>query len=140
MAPSSNVIPIDRARVREVTPSPALSEEFRFLDVSEVAALLKLPVKTIYELAQRGYLPGRKYGKQWRFLLPDVIEAHHRGSVVATGKEVTMHGRTTQTRRQDVLHRPVLRGPERTEAPLPPFDWSRGYEEGRREAGSHDQG
>lgn len=34
----------------------------------EVAALLQLPVSTMYYLARRGELPGRRLGRTWRFL------------------------------------------------------------------------
>jgi excisionase family DNA binding protein len=44
------------------------------LTVHEVAHYLKLPVSTIYLLAQRGDLPGHKVGRQWRFFKP-LLEA-----------------------------------------------------------------
>lgn len=37
------------------------------LTVPEVAAYLKLPVSTVYRLAERRELPGHKVGRQWRF-------------------------------------------------------------------------
>jgi excisionase family DNA binding protein len=37
------------------------------LTVSEVAKYLKLPVSTVYRLAERRDLPGHKVGRQWRF-------------------------------------------------------------------------
>jgi excisionase family DNA binding protein len=40
------------------------------LTVRDVAQYLKLPISTIYALAQRGQLPGRKLGRQWRFFKP----------------------------------------------------------------------
>ena len=37
------------------------------LTIREVAAYLKLPVSTVYRLAERRDLPGHKVGRQWRF-------------------------------------------------------------------------
>jgi excisionase family DNA binding protein len=45
------------------------------LTVSDVAALLELKPYTVKEYARRGLLPGRKLGRQWRFLRSDVEEA-----------------------------------------------------------------
>jgi excisionase family DNA binding protein len=38
------------------------------LSLVEAAAFLKLPKKTVENLAAGGELPGRKIGKEWRFL------------------------------------------------------------------------
>jgi excisionase family DNA binding protein len=45
------------------------------MTASEVADLLQLPVSTVYYLARRGVLPGRRLGRTWRFL-PSRIEEH----------------------------------------------------------------
>lgn len=37
------------------------------LTAQEAAALLRIGVKRLYEQAQRGAVPGRKVGKEWRF-------------------------------------------------------------------------
>jgi excisionase family DNA binding protein len=37
------------------------------LSIRDVAAYLKLPVSTVYRLAERRDLPGHKVGRQWRF-------------------------------------------------------------------------
>jgi|SRR5581483_3919533 excisionase family DNA binding protein len=37
------------------------------LTIRDVAAYLKLPVSTVYRLAERRDLPGHKVGRQWRF-------------------------------------------------------------------------
>jgi len=37
------------------------------LTIREVAGYLKLPVSTVYRLAERRDLPGHKVGRQWRF-------------------------------------------------------------------------
>jgi excisionase family DNA binding protein len=49
------------------------------LTVREVAAYLKLPVSTVYRLAERRDLPGHKVGRQWRFhrsVLDDWFQEH----------------------------------------------------------------
>ena len=45
------------------------------LTVSDVAALLDLEPYTVKEYARRGILPGRKLGRTWRFLRPELEEA-----------------------------------------------------------------
>lgn len=40
------------------------------LTIRDVAAYLKLPVSTVYRLAERRDLPGHKVGRQWRFHKP----------------------------------------------------------------------
>ncbi len=49
------------------------------LTIREVAAYLKLPVSTVYRLAERRELPGHKVGRQWRFhksILDDWFRQH----------------------------------------------------------------
>ena len=41
---------------------------------SEVAALLKIHLKTVYKLAERGIIPGNRIGRSWRFSRNDVLE------------------------------------------------------------------
>jgi excisionase family DNA binding protein len=45
------------------------------LTVADVAALLDLKPYTVKEYARRGILPGRKLGRNWRFLRPELEEA-----------------------------------------------------------------
>lgn len=47
-----------------------------FLTPEEVGELLKIPAKTVTALARSGEIPGKKYGKHWRFLLFDLIHQH----------------------------------------------------------------
>jgi excisionase family DNA binding protein len=42
------------------------------LDIKDVANYLRLPVSTIYKLAQDGRIPAVKVGKHWRFLKKDL--------------------------------------------------------------------
>jgi excisionase family DNA binding protein len=48
------------------------------LTVADVAALLDLKPYTVKEYARRGILPGRKLGRTWRFLRPELEEAIRR--------------------------------------------------------------
>lgn len=41
---------------------------------SEVAALLKIHLKTVYKLAEKGVIPGSRIGRSWRFSRNDVLE------------------------------------------------------------------
>ncbi|HET8564005.1 MAG TPA: helix-turn-helix domain-containing protein [Candidatus Binatia bacterium] len=41
---------------------------------SEVAALLKIHLKTVYKLAEKGAIPGNRIGRSWRFSRSDVLE------------------------------------------------------------------
>ena len=45
------------------------------LTVADVAALLDLKTHTVQEFARRGILPGRKLGRGWRFLRPELEDA-----------------------------------------------------------------
>jgi excisionase family DNA binding protein len=45
------------------------------LTVEDVARLLELKPYTVKECARRGILPGRKLGRTWRFLRPELEQA-----------------------------------------------------------------
>ncbi len=42
------------------------------LNIKEVSDYLKIPVSTIYKLAQDGKVPAVKVGKHWRFMKKDL--------------------------------------------------------------------
>ncbi len=42
------------------------------LNIKEVAHYLRIPVSTIYKLAQDGKVPAVKVGKHWRFMKKDL--------------------------------------------------------------------
>jgi len=44
------------------------------LNIKEVSDYLKIPVSTVYTLAQDGKVPAIKVGKHWRFLKRDLDE------------------------------------------------------------------
>jgi excisionase family DNA binding protein len=56
----------------EVTPAadPSAAE---VLTLEEVAALLKLPAELVRSRAERGELPGRRFGDVWRFARTAVL-------------------------------------------------------------------
>jgi excisionase family DNA binding protein len=50
------------------------------LTIRDAARFLRLPVKQVFELAERGELPARKIGDEWRFLhsaLADWLKGGH---------------------------------------------------------------
>ena len=52
-------------------------ENYRMEEImtpSEVAALLKIHLKTVYKLAEKGVIPGSRIGRSWRFSRNDVLE------------------------------------------------------------------
>ena len=47
--------------------------EKKIMSIKEVSDFLKIPLSTIYELAQKGKLRGVKFGRHWRFLEDDIL-------------------------------------------------------------------
>lgn len=45
-----------------------------FLTADEVAEFLRLPLSTVYKLAQDKRLPGFKVGKHWRFRIEKITQ------------------------------------------------------------------
>jgi excisionase family DNA binding protein len=41
---------------------------------ADVAVLLKMHLKTVYKLAEKGIIPGKRVGRSWRFNRNDVLE------------------------------------------------------------------
>jgi len=50
-----------------------------FLTPLEVAALLKLHLKTIYKFAEKGVIPGSRIGRSWRFRRSEVEQLVREG-------------------------------------------------------------
>lgn len=44
------------------------------LTIEEAADYLRVPVSTVYRLAQSSRLPAQKIGRQWRFYRPQLIQ------------------------------------------------------------------
>ncbi len=42
------------------------------MNIKEVSGYLKIPISTIYKLAQSGEIPAAKVGKHWRFMKKDI--------------------------------------------------------------------
>ena len=42
------------------------------LDIKDAASYLRMPVSTIYRLAQDGRIPAVRLGKHWRFMKKDL--------------------------------------------------------------------
>lgn len=62
---TSGASPVSVGRV-EVTNAPVAPAD-DVLTLDEAAALLKLPADTVRSRAEEGDLPGRRFGKEWRF-------------------------------------------------------------------------
>lgn len=41
---------------------------------ADVAVLLKMHLKTVYKLAEKGVIPGKRVGRSWRFNRNDVLD------------------------------------------------------------------
>ena len=65
---SSRIDVTSEAREAEFTHSP------RFLDVKELAAMLRLKTRTVYEMVSQGRIPYRKAGDRTIFLLDEILE------------------------------------------------------------------
>lgn len=44
------------------------------LTASQVAALLKVHLRTVYKLVRKGSIPGRKFGGGWRFSKNEILK------------------------------------------------------------------
>jgi excisionase family DNA binding protein len=63
LTPGAGPVSVGRVEVAN-TPDVRTDE---VLTLSEAAALLKLPAEAVRSRAQEGDLPGRRFGKEWRF-------------------------------------------------------------------------
>jgi excisionase family DNA binding protein len=77
-------VPLSLGRL-EITNTPDVRSD-EVLTLEEVAALLKLPLEAVRSRALEGDLPGRRFGKEWRFARAAVLawladgETHDRGN------------------------------------------------------------
>ena len=62
--------PLSVGRI-EVANSPEVGDEV--LTLGEVAKLLKVPADAVRSRAEKGELPGRRFGKEWRFARKAVL-------------------------------------------------------------------
>ena len=56
----------NRASINEVRP--------KFLNVKELAELLRIKTRTVYEMVSQGRIPYRKAGDRTIFLLDEILE------------------------------------------------------------------
>ena len=49
----------------------------RIMTIREVSQFLKIPVSTLYVLAQKGKICGAKFGKHWRFDEQEILNYLH---------------------------------------------------------------
>ena len=62
---TSGAGPVSVGRVEVAHTPTTLADEV--LTLEEAAGLLKLPADTVRSRAEEGNLPGRRFGKEWRF-------------------------------------------------------------------------
>ena len=51
----------------------------QILTASQVADLLQVHLRTVYKLARKGLIPGRKFGGGWRFSRDEILKMIGRG-------------------------------------------------------------
>jgi excisionase family DNA binding protein len=61
----------------------------QILTASQVAELLQVHLRTIYKLARRGLIPGRKFGGGWRFSKEEILKMISSGGLSSLGTEVS---------------------------------------------------
>jgi excisionase family DNA binding protein len=44
------------------------------LTINDVANFLRIPVSSVYKIAQEGKIPAQKVGKRWRFFRPTLLK------------------------------------------------------------------
>ena len=54
-------------------PKKSVEPKDEVLTLQEMAELLKLPKSTAYMLVQNEKIPGKKVGRQWRFIRSEVL-------------------------------------------------------------------
>lgn len=50
-----------------------MTDAIAIMTAHEVAALLRVHIRTIYKLAEKGMIPGNKIGRSWRFSKNDIL-------------------------------------------------------------------
>jgi excisionase family DNA binding protein len=90
--------PLSVGRV-EVLNSPAADTSYEVddevLTLEEVARVLKVPADAVRSRAEAGELPGRRFGKEWRFARTAVL------AWLADGEAPKRRGRTAKSRAID---------------------------------------
>ncbi len=60
------------------------------MTVQEVADLLRIPLSSVYRLAQDGRIPAQKVGKHWRFHKQTILNWVAAGQVSASDKKTDL--------------------------------------------------
>ena len=64
----------------------------QILTASQVAELLQVHLRTVYKLARRGLIPGRKFGGGWRFSRDEIMKMISNGRLVSLEAELPATG------------------------------------------------
>lgn len=62
----------------------------QILTASQVAELLQVHLRTVYKLARKGLIPGRKFGGGWRFSKEEIMR------MISTGRLASLQGELTE--------------------------------------------
>ena len=62
----------DPLRINKGGPELIAMKTHEIMNIKEVSGYLKIPISTIYKLAQSGEVPAAKVGKHWRFMKKDL--------------------------------------------------------------------
>lgn len=111
-------------------------QDVQFLTTLEVAELLNLPETTVTKLAREGKIPGKRYGRYWRFLLDELL-LHHRENAVATGRKelLNSHGSISEIHERELVRGVLVSGTDDGEIEeIPPFDWTKDFKKACAEA------
>lgn len=61
----------------------------QILTASQVAELLQVHLRTVYKLARKGLIPGRKFGGGWRFSREEILKMISTGRLASLGSEMS---------------------------------------------------
>jgi excisionase family DNA binding protein len=61
----------------------------QILTASQVAELLQVHLRTVYKLARRGLIPGRKFGGGWRFSKEEILKMISSGRLGSLESELS---------------------------------------------------
>jgi len=61
----------------------------QILTASQVAELLQVHLRTVYKLARKGLIPGRKFGGGWRFSKEEIMKMISTGRLASFQAELT---------------------------------------------------
>lgn len=64
----------------------------QILTASQVAEMLQVHLRTVYKLARRGLIPGRKFGGGWRFSRDEIMKMISNGRMGSLDTELPATG------------------------------------------------